>query len=217
MRDDFTQQRTTFRCYRSAFRPQRTFDVRAMTVVCPSCNNHRSKRLRTCVCCKRQALPSCRPERCMIMGSLENCPVKIRWDPARHTWTLCKWCLIRKIAELFRAQTPQFCIAGIVSRFCGGPDSAGQTWTPLCRTMSVASSSRAITFFPPPGGNQTRSSDSCDEESSSSQHRSIPCCGRSMTLMARTLQNAGHFISRTTSTTRQIQNAYCMENLPGSG
>ena len=187
-----------------------------MKVVCPSCTNHRSLRLRTCICCKRQALPSCRPERCMIMGSLENCPVKTRWDPARHTWTLCKWCLIRKIAELFRAQTLQLCIAGIISRFCGGPDSADFTWAPWCRTMSVASFSSRTTSISRTAANQIRSSNSCDEQSNYSQHRSRLCCGR-LTTLARTIQSAGHFITNTRSTTQQVQDTEYRRSPSGPG
>ena len=102
-----------------------------MKVLCPSCYNHRSRRLRTCICCRQQALPSCVPERCMIMGSPRAHVVarQVSWWSERYTtWTLCKWCLIRKIAALFKARSAQLDVAGIISQFCGGPSSVDFSW-----------------------------------------------------------------------------------------
>ena len=54
-------------------------------ILCLLCRNHRSRKLRLCVLCKRRrALPSCNPERCWVQGALS-----------------CRDCLHHHIEDLF--------------------------------------------------------------------------------------------------------------------
>ena len=143
-------------------------------VLCPSCYNHRSRRLRTCICCRQQALPSCVPERCMIMGSPRAHVVasQVSWWSERYTtWTLCKWCLIRKIAALFKARSAQLDVAGIISQFCGGPSSVDFSWHQWYPSRSATSSYSSPTTRPAIQNERTVSTDG-------QEHQRAPgtCC-----------------------------------------
>ena len=115
-------------------------------IVCPYCKKHKSKRTRACICCKAEALPSCRPERCMILAGLTsvtgldpNRPIQSRIVPREvgSGWTLCRRCMRDRLAAMFQAQATEACrcrdrckcsnlqqyyiVADIISHYCGGP------------------------------------------------------------------------------------------------
>ena len=111
-------------------------------VRCPYCRQHRSLRTRACIRCKARALPSCRPERCMILPGLET-PISPGSEVA---WTLCRWCFRDRTAMMFLARArgtcqcrnPRYCncyyqeqyfiIAEIISHYCGGPWTENLNW-----------------------------------------------------------------------------------------
>ena len=117
-------------------------------ITCPYCKSHRSKRTRTCICCKAKALPSCRPERCMIVAGLTTIQGLNVEHPHRHiatrfvrrtegSWTLCRQCMQEQLIAMFAAQAERGrgptsqCfprIAGIISLYCGGPWTANLAW-----------------------------------------------------------------------------------------
>ena len=108
-------------------------------VRCPYCRSHRSRRTRACISCRTEALPSCRPERCMILSSC----VVLR--TARTGWTLCRRCFRDRLAAILRAQANSSCpfgrccteccdwqqfylVADIISHYCGGPWTVNLSW-----------------------------------------------------------------------------------------
>ena len=117
-----------------------------MTVRCPTCTNHRSTRTRACECCKVRALPSCKPERCMIIAGLNSRPGR---DPHRHSstrfvrretgsWALCRFCMHGRLSALLLARARHTGLRGpsnryhhiaeIISHYCGGPWTTGLSW-----------------------------------------------------------------------------------------
>ena len=127
--------------------------ARAM-VKCPYCRQHRSRRTRACICCKARALPSCRPERCMILAGLtsESGLDRDRSFQSRiasrseGSWTLCRGCFRERTAMMFLVQATRICqcrdprhcrcyyqeqyciIAEIISHYCGGPWTENHCW-----------------------------------------------------------------------------------------
>ena len=127
--------------------------ARAM-VLCSYCRKHSSTRLRACICCRAEALPSCRPQRCMILAGLtsiqgldRNRPIQSR-IVRRETgtgWTLCCWCLRERLAAMLLNRAIRNCpggntcacygkmwkyylIADIISHYCGGPWTKALSW-----------------------------------------------------------------------------------------
>ena len=116
-------------------------------VLCTYCKHHSSKRLRACISCRAEALPSCRPERCMILAGLTSTPgldinrsaqARIVCRETDTGWTLCCWCLRERLAAMFRSLAIRNCrctgicvkccilhqyyiVADIISHYCGGP------------------------------------------------------------------------------------------------
>ena len=127
--------------------------ARAM-VLCPYCRKHSSARLRACICCRAEALPSCRPQRCMILAGLtstrgldRNRPIQSR-IVRRKTgtgWTLCSWCLRERLVAMLLNQAIKNCpggdtctcygnmtkyhlVADIIRHYCGGPWTRDLSW-----------------------------------------------------------------------------------------
>ena len=116
--------------------------AQAMTK-CPYCKQHRSRRTRACIRCKARALPSCRPERCMILPGL-----RIPISPGSEVaWTLCRGCFRESMAMMFLVQATRHCqwcqdprhcqcycqehfiiIAEVISHYCGGPWTENLNW-----------------------------------------------------------------------------------------
>ena len=110
---------------------------------CPYCKQHRSRRTRACIRCKARALPSCRPERCMILPGLRT-PISPGSEVA---WTLCRGCFRERMAMMFLVQATRHCqrcrdprhcqcyyqehffiIAEVISHYCGGPWTENLNW-----------------------------------------------------------------------------------------
>ena len=123
-------------------------------VLCPYCRKHSSTRLRSCISCRAEALPSCRPERCMILAGLTSTPgldrnrsiqSRIVCRETGSGWTLCRWCLRERLAAIFLARAVRNClcegtcvgcgklwqyyiVADIISHYCGGPWTKALSW-----------------------------------------------------------------------------------------
>ena len=120
-----------------------------MSVTCPCCKKHNSRRTRACISCRLMALPSCRPERCMIVAGLTsrtglnpNRSIQSRFVRREQgSWTLCKFCMQMHLTYTLTARATksgffkpcgdqrlvtktwnEYCvIASIISHYCGGP------------------------------------------------------------------------------------------------
>ena len=123
-------------------------------VLCSYCRNHSSTRLRSCISCRAGALPSCRPERCMILAGLTSIPgldrnrsiqSRIVCRETGSGWTICRWCLRERLAAMFLALAVRNCphagthgnhgrlwqyyiVADIISHYCGGPWTKSLSW-----------------------------------------------------------------------------------------
>ena len=85
-----------------------------MPVLCSCCQGHWSRRERTCIDCHGKALPSCRPERCMIVAGLTSArgldPRRPIWTRFRKrpigqgSWTLCRYCMRVNLFTFFMAR-----------------------------------------------------------------------------------------------------------------
>ena len=119
----------------------------SMPVQCSCCRGHRSRRERTCIDCHGKALPSCRPQRCMIVAGLTSArgldPTRPIWTRFRKrpigqgSWTLCRYCMKGNLFTFFLAralaqQRKAFhlspgdlhrftLVAEIISHYAGGP------------------------------------------------------------------------------------------------